>query len=58
MAFIILETLFGTIKLISFASVWEKNQTLRDIINSGKIIMVKGRKSNTDMFLEHAEILS
>ena len=58
MAFINFETLFGTIKLISFASVWEKNQSLRDIINSGNIIMVKGRKSNSDMFLESAEILS
>ena len=58
MAFINFETLFGTIKLISFASVWEKSQSLRDIINSGNIIMVKGRKSNTDMFLESAEILS
>ena len=58
MAFINFETLFGTIKLISFASVWEKSQSLRDIINSGNIIMVKGRKSNSDMFLESAEILS
>ena len=58
MAFINFETLFGTIKLISFASVWERSQSLRDIINSGSIIMVKGRKSNSDMFLESAEILS
>ena len=57
MAFINFETLFGVIKLICFAGTWEKNKNLREIIKSGKTIMVKGRKNNSDLFLEYAEVL-
>lgn len=55
MAFIFINTLFGNIKLICFASSWCTDWNLAFRI--GNIVMVKGRKSGKDLIVNSVEVL-
>lgn len=56
MAFIMIDTLYGIVKVIMFASVWS-NEEKRDCIKEGNIILVKGRRSRNDILLNEVEVL-
>lgn len=56
MAFVFLETLYGNIKTIIFASSWS-DPLIKQPIQIGNIIMVKGRRSGDAIILNDVEIL-
>ena len=56
MAFVYIDTLYGNIKVIVFASTW-KYKNIREQLQIGNIIMVKGKKSGDAIILDELEIL-
>jgi len=56
MAFVFLDTLFGNIKVIVFASLWQYKK-IQESIQIGNIIMAKGKRSGNDILLNEIEIL-
>lgn len=56
MAFVSLNTLFGNIKVIVFASTWA-NKSVKESMIVGNIVMVKGRRSGNDILLDKVEVL-
>ena len=56
MAFVNIDTLYGIVKVIIFASTWDKKE-IRECIIEGNIIMVKGKKSGNSVLLNEVEML-
>jgi DNA polymerase-3 subunit alpha len=56
MAFAFINTLFGNVKVLIFASQW-KNEKIRETIKLNSIIMVKGRRSGDSVILNEVEEL-
>ena len=56
MSFVFINTLFGNVKVVIFASSWS-NPLVRNAIDVGNIIMVKGRRSGNDIILNEVEVL-
>ncbi len=57
MAFVFINTLFGNIKVLVFASTW-KNKSIRETLQINNTVMIKGRKSGDSVILNEAEILN
>lgn len=56
MAFVFINTLYGNVKVLIFASTWQY-QEIRDKIQLGNVILVKGRRSGNDIILNGVEVL-
>lgn len=56
MAFVWLDTLFGKLKVIVFASLW-KQQDIRDVLEIGNIVLLHGKVSGNDILLNDVELL-
>lgn len=56
MAFVTLNTLFGNLKLIIFASYWS-DPNIKNLIKFDNIIMVKGKRSDNALILNNIELL-
>ncbi len=56
MAFVSLNTLFGNLRLIIFASYWS-DPLVKNLIKLDNIIMVKGRRSGDSLLLNNIELL-
>jgi DNA polymerase-3 subunit alpha len=56
MAFITLDTLFGSVRILVFSSLWS-NDKLQSTMEIGKLVMVKGKKSGDSVLLNTAEEL-
>ena len=56
MAFVFINTLFGNVKLLIFASTW-KNKKIQELCVEGNIVMAKGKKSGDSLLLNEIELL-
>lgn len=56
MAFVNLDTLYGTIRIVVFASMWEK-ENIKNCFEEDNIIMVKGKKDGNSLLLNEIEVL-
>lgn len=56
MAFVFVNTLYGNLKVIVFASTW-KYQNIRDAMKPGNIILIRGKRSGNDVVLDGVEVL-
>lgn len=56
MAFVTIDTLFGSVKLVVFASYWSRKD-VREACTEGNIILVRGKRSGNDVLLNSVEIL-
>lgn len=56
MAFVWINTLFGNVKLTIFKDTW-KRKDIKESVDIGAIILVRGRKSGTDILVDSIEIL-
>lgn len=56
MAFITINTLFGTVKCISFASTW-MYQNIREAFETGNLVLVRGKRSGNDFIVDGVEVL-
>lgn len=56
MAFVFVNTLYGNLKVIVFASTW-KYQNIRDAMKPGNIILIRGKRSGNDVILDGVEVL-
>lgn len=56
MAFIFINTLFGNIKTIAFASTWRLKK-IQSVIQKDNIVMVKGGRSGNDILISEVELL-
>jgi DNA polymerase-3 subunit alpha len=56
MAFVFINTLYGNIKVLIFASTW-KYKRIQDSIKLGNIILVRGRRSGGDIIMDGVEVL-
>lgn len=55
MAFVFINTLFGNVKLLCFQKNWcEDWKTITEI---GNVVMAKGKKSGSDLMVNHLEVL-
>lgn len=57
MAFVFVDTLFGIIKVLIFASKWS-DITIQNIIQINNTIMIKGKRSGDSIILNDVEILN
>lgn len=57
MAFVSLNTLYGTVKVICFAHMWSRNET-RLTLRKGNMVLIKGKRSGNDIILNEMEVLS
>lgn len=56
MAFVWINTLFGNLKILVFSSMWTREE-VRNAMQKGNIIMVKGTRSGNDILLSKVEVL-
>jgi DNA polymerase-3 subunit alpha len=56
MAFVFINTLYGNVKVLCFASIWI-NKSIREAMKIGNILLVKGKRSGTDVLLDEVEVL-
>lgn len=56
MAFVFINTLYGNIKVLIFSSLW-KDTTIRETVQIDNVVLVKGRKSGSDILLNDIEVL-
>lgn len=56
MAFVHINTLFGNVKLLLFSRTWA-NKAIRECMNVGNVILVRGKRSGNDMMVDSAEVL-
>lgn len=56
MAFVTLDTLFGNVKIVVFASAW-KRKDVAPFIEEGIILMIRGKRSGNDVLFNSMEIL-
>lgn len=56
MAFVWLDTLFGKVKVLIFSSTWRYSK-IRDLLQIGNKILVKGRRSGDAVILSEVEVL-
>lgn len=56
MAFVFLDTLFGNVKVIVFASSW-RYKNIQKQIQIGNIVLMRGRRSGNDLLLNSMEVL-
>ena len=56
MAFVFLNTLFGNIKILVFASSW-RNTEIKDLIQINNIVLVKGKRNGDALILDGVELL-
>ena len=56
MAFVFVNTLYGNLKVIVFASTW-KYQNIRDAMKPGNIVLIRGKRSGKDVILDGVEVL-
>lgn len=54
MAFVNIDTLYGHVKLVVFANIWE---TTEDIFKVGNLVLIRGKRQNSDVLVNHAEVL-
>jgi len=57
MAFVFINTLFGNVKILVFASTW-RNHKVQALMDIGNLILVKGRRSGDAIILNEIEILT
>jgi hypothetical protein len=57
MSFVFIDTLYGRVKLLVFSSLWAR-ETVRDILTLGNTILVKGRRSGSDVLFDEGELLT
>lgn len=56
MAFIMIDTLFGVVKVVVFATKW-KHKELQELCKVGNIAFIKGKKSGNGILLNEMEVL-
>ncbi len=56
MAFITLNTLFGTVKVVVFARQWS-DEVIRFACKEGNLLLIKGTRSGRDILLNEVEVL-
>lgn len=56
MCFAFINTLYGNVKVLIFSSMW-KYESIREAIQIGNVILVKGKRSGNDIILDGVEIL-
>ncbi len=56
MAFIILDTLYGNVKLVVFSSTW-RSKIIQNNLQHGNIVLIRGRRSNNDVLVDEVEVL-
>lgn len=56
MAFVWIDTLFGKVKVLVFSNTWRYSK-IRDLLQIGNIILVKGRRSGDAVILYEVEVL-
>lgn len=55
MAFVQINTLYGNVKLLCFASSW--NAEMKNSLSEGNIVLVRGKRSANDMIVNSVEVL-
>lgn len=56
MAFVTIDTLYGNVKCIVFASTWKYNN-IRELFQIGNTLLIKGKRSANDMIVNGVELL-
>lgn len=56
MAFVFLNTLYGKVKILIFASTW-KSQEIQNNFKEKNIVLVRGKRSGHDILLDKVEVL-
>jgi len=56
MAFITINTLFGHIKLVVFASTWGRKD-MQECFTEGNLVLVKGKRQGNDVLVDSVEVL-
>lgn len=56
MAFVTLNTLYGSLKCVVFAKTWERIN-IREGFSEGNIVLVRGRRSGNDVIVNSLEVL-
>jgi DNA polymerase III subunit alpha len=56
MAFVTINTLFGHVKLVVFASYW-KRRDFQEAFTEGNLVLVKGKKQGNDVLVDQVEVL-
>lgn len=57
MAFVFMNTLYGNVKVLIFASTW-RYENIRNAMQMDNIILVKGKRSGNDIILDEVEVLT
>ncbi len=55
MCFAFLSTLYGNVKVVIFSNSW--NEEIKEMMRIGNIVLVKGRRSGSDILLDKMEVL-
>ena len=56
MAFVKIDTLFGQVKLVVFANVWN-NEENQEALTIGNLVLVRGKKQGNDILMNSVEVL-
>ena len=56
MAFVMLDTLYGIVKVVVFSSIWN-NKDIQDMCKEGQIVLMRGEKSGNSLLLNSMEVL-
>lgn len=57
MAFVQINTLFGVVKLVIFASIWSRKAT-QEALQVGKLVLVRGKRQANDVLVDSVEELT
>lgn len=57
MAFVNVDTLFGSVKAICFASTWADND-IRDVLKPNHLVLIRGKRSGNDIIVNSVEKLN